>query len=280
MRLALRCLLFDLLQWRENKRMQCLFGLHLGYMLLIMAPVKRIINVLASTGSPWLFPFITTSPNCILILSLLSVLMVCDAPLLYHFQKYIVHRIGKSNWLKGQVLYIVITSFIFWTFTLAESIVLLGSKLELTEMWGKTINTIAQSNIGNAYALAFSIDYKLIISMKPLEATLLAFFLAMLVSIFLGLLILTLNIGANKNVGTVVALVLVAMQHFAYMANGYWFFYISPISWMSLRVVNFSVATTHMPDGKACIIVLLVLCIALIGISNKRVKNGALDLVI
>ena len=61
--------------------------------------------------TPYLFPFIMSDSNSVLLFTLGIVLLLCDAPFIEEDQPYIILRSGRKLWTLGQMLYMCIATF-------------------------------------------------------------------------------------------------------------------------------------------------------------------------
>ena len=97
--------IYNFYQWKGNVRVVCTFLLLLGYLFSILRPIREFCALVQEPCTPWVFPFITSEPTCVMLLMLLFILLLCDIPFLYPDQKYVLFRAGKKHWICGQVLY-------------------------------------------------------------------------------------------------------------------------------------------------------------------------------
>lgn len=272
------CCFFNLRQWRKNPRIICVFLLLFGYLFFITEPISRFCSYTNTNCNPWLFPFITSDANCVFILMVLLVILLCDAPFLYDYQKYLIIRTGKKIWIVSQIIYIAFVTFLYWLFIVLFSGLLMIPHLGLSAQWGSVISTYAQMNIGDIFQSFFAINYKILIAFEPFKALLISFLFAWLVGFFMGLVILYFNMFPRKSLGVVAAFTMILVQHFAYMASGYWVYQISPISWVSMSILNFSASHTGMPSAKYALTALLILIAGLTILIIKRMIKKSIDL--
>lgn len=269
----------DLYQWRKNPRIICVFLLALGYIYTIIEPIKSYASQIKTNCSPWILPFITSNADFVLILMLLFVVLVCDAPFLNSFQPYMILRSGKSPWIVGQIIYISMAALIYWVGIFLFCFISLLPTISLSNQWGTVLQTLAQTRAGSQIGMHFSIDYKIILNFSPVKAFLISLLLAWMVSVFIGLLIMCFNIFLNKSAGVIAAIILIFSQHFAYLCSGYWFYNISPISWISMSILNFSQGNTRMPSFDGALVKLLVLITILVVVIIKKTQRNSIDLI-
>lgn len=276
----LRSCFFNLLYWRRNIKISCVFIICFGYLFMILAPIKEFVTEVNGKITPWIFPFLTTDINNVLFFLILVVVLLCDVPLLFDYQKYVILRIGKIQWILGQIFYIFLVILLFWISIYLFSVIPFAFNISFSNSWGKILNTLSLTNITNELNISMDFNYKIINNFTPLKATLLSFLLSFLVSSLLGLIILYFNTYKIKMLGIIISIILIFTHHFAYLASGYWVYNISPISWISLTVLNTTSSRTNMPSINTAILILILLIIILTILIIRRMYRKALDLLI
>lgn len=274
----INCCRFNFFQWKRNPRVICVFLLIFGYVFCMIEPISKFSDHVGVHCTPWVFPFLTCDANSVLIVLILFVILLCDAPFLYQYQKYTIVRVGKTIWIRAQILYIAITALFFWLFVAAASVLSLLPNVVFSNEWGKVLGTLAQSPPGGAFRLSFSISYKIILEFSPVQAFLVAIFLAWFVSFLIGLIILYFNMSRQKSLGVVIAFALILMQHFAYMASGYWVYRVSPVSWMSMNLINFTLRQTEMPGFIYILVLLFFFSGAFVFLIVRKMRKKSIDL--
>ena len=81
-------------------------------------------------AAPWMLPALLGYNNgqWYMIAMLAFIFIICDAPFLNRQQQFVLQRVGKRQWISGQLLYLVVLSFLFavvtwlctWVFLLPE----------------------------------------------------------------------------------------------------------------------------------------------------------------
>lgn len=279
MKKIMTCCRFNFFQWKRNPRVICVLLLLLGYIYSVVEPISKFSGQAGVKCTPWIFPLITCDANSVLVFLILLVILLCDAPFLYPYQKYTIIRAGKTVWILAQMLYIAITALLFWMFVAISSALLLFPNITFSSEWGKVLGTLAQAPLGGASRLSFPIYYKLMLDFSPMQAFLTGMLLAWFVSFFLGLVILYFNMSRQKSLGIILAFVFILLQHFAYMASGYWVYKISPVSWLSMNLVNFTHRQTEMPGFLYVMVSLFFLCTFFVFLILKKMAKKSIDLV-
>ena len=260
----------------RNPRIICAVLLTFCYVYTITMPLANYCSITGSDCTIWLLPHITATPSCILILMSLFVIFVCDSPNLFTYQIYVISRSGKIRWIIGQLLYVAGSSAVFWITVVFSYVICLQPNISTSLGWGKMLRTIAfYPSVLNGKN-QFEIFLPIVNELSGIQAFALAFGLANLVSCFIGVIITAFNISFNKSFGVIAALLLIAFQHFTYLTSGYWAYNVSPISWVSLRVVNYSDRVNHMPSLDSVTIYLVIMIFILSIYIVLRIKNNAM----
>lgn len=96
-------------------------------------------------------PFIWTfgDAKSVLIISLTLLLLFADMPHLGNEVPLFLARIDRKIWMLGQILYLVMATFIFLIFILVSTIILSESMVYPANLWSDTAAVLGYSDIGN-----------------------------------------------------------------------------------------------------------------------------------
>lgn len=190
-------------KWGTNPRIYILFLVLGGFIYHVMQSFVSAAEMLETGITPWMLPFLCSDLYAGLYILLGFVLLFCDAPFVDRHQPYAIIRIGKSRWMAGQLLYIVMASFIYTLSIQMMAFISLFPVLSLEMDWGTFLYTISQIPIEEVNPL-IKIGYDVIVKYTPLNATLLSFLLIWLEGILIGFLLFAFNLHFKRTVGTVV----------------------------------------------------------------------------
>ena len=181
----------------------------------------------------WLLPHLLNNMLFQIMVVLGSVLIFCDAPFITAQTKDYLIRIGRKKWFWGQVGYIVMASFLYALGLLLVSILLLFPHLELTMEWGRVLNTLAESGDKGVFK-------DIIQNYKPITAMMFSLAAIIVNSIFVGTLIMAVNVYVQKSIGpTVGAVIAFSPYLLVRMARGGNLgYFISPPTWLGIRIYN------------------------------------------
>ncbi|HCC35528.1 MAG TPA: hypothetical protein DEQ02_07830 [Ruminococcaceae bacterium] len=242
-------------KWTYNPRIYIIIALMFCFMGLRMSSVAKFANAVGYSTTIWFFPYIGIDGFLSLVIPLGLILLFCDAPFIDAEHPLMIIRSGKKSWAYGQVLYIIIASAVFWILIFFLSIVFFFPNVEFSSAWGKVLGTLAQTDAGQAFGINM-LNYELQNEFTPLMAFGLSFLLYWLVGIFLGLLMLVLNLRFSRAVGAIVAVAFIVFDGFLSNILIPQLYYISPVSWLDLTYINFG-SGSFMPSFHYVLIFLL-----------------------
>lgn len=248
-------------KWATNPRIYLILLLLLGYGNAILSSIGTFCRESGYPVTPWVFPFFTAEPYSLLMLMLGVILLFCDAPFMESEQPYLVLRAGRMVWALGQILYIVAASALYFLTTLVSTIVLLLPHLSLDGGWGKVIQTLCKTGMGKQSGVVIPFDPTIPSVFSPYQAMLAAFLLAWLVGTLLGLLLFFVNLQVSRSAGVLCCVLLAVFPLFVRRSDTF-LHYFSPVSWVSLSVVDFT-GTTFFPSIQYVLIALLGLIVLL-----------------
>lgn len=227
--------------------------------------MRKVAEYLDTSVSIWIFPFLYSQFHTKLIYTLPVILLFCNAPFSDNNQVFVYTRVGRKKWLCGQMLYIVLAAAVYYFFLLIASLVSTVFIGEMSMEWGKTLQTLAVSNVALKVGCPFVDISSLIVDFfTPLQAIGFTFLVSWLCAIFLGLLIFFCNtVFKTKFIGTTISSALVVLS--VLVENGGYPFIIpySPVSWNTLDNIDVGGLTTN-PSFGYCIGVYLTLIAILI----------------
>lgn len=280
----LRIGLIGLRKWNSNLRVGAVFAVLLVYIFYIFSGVRLLCRDQDIAVTPWILSGIFTHQDNLTLLLMLPVLLFCDAPFLDIQSPYSVIRSGRHRWVLGQCLYVVFASMLYPLIIYAASLIFCLPNLSFSTKWGhilKMYSTTFTKEFGERYKATFMMSGTVMDAYTPVQATLLTFLLVMLVSVFLGLLILALNLRFRRVVGLAAASCFVFLDFFAAWFKeiqgplGSAVYFISPVSWCNLS--NFKNGIEVRPTLPYALIVLLVLDALLILLSVWQMKNREIE---
>ena len=214
----------NLRKWKSDYRVWCV-----GILLLIMTSIyvddlRKIVDYWNAPMPVWIYPFMYSQYHTKLIFTLPVVLLFCNAPFTDRNQTFVLMRSGRTKWLCGQVLYIIVASGIYYLFIIACSLIItLLSGGQFTMGWDKTLTAIAYAAGSDTLELApfVYVDNYVLTFFTPLLAMWFTFLMSWLGAIFLGVLTFALNlISQTRAVGVFASSFFVLFSSAVYKDGG------------------------------------------------------------
>ena len=170
-------------------------------------------------------------------------LLISDAPFRNRQQQFILLRVGKRDWMGGQLLYILFTSVAFTAVLWLLSWVFLLPNLEWGADWGPVLTTAAVAGGQFEYNVPLALSYGCMVSATPLEATLWVAGSMIVVCFLLGEMMVACNLWARKGIGAVVvagfSILPLVISVLAYAPRfTKQLLWISPVSWLDRSLMG------------------------------------------
>ena len=193
---------YNFRQWRRNPRVFITFAL--AFILCFLLSDKAVnfakdykTSMQIMEAFIWSFE----DSNSILLASLLLVFLFSDMPFITSGTPFYLMRISRKTWLSGQVLYIVLATFIYMLFILIATSLVCMSDSFVGNMWSETAAILGYSKAGSAVALPSIV--KTLEMNTPYQCMATIFLLMLLYSLLMALIMLTFNIRKGQLAGTV-----------------------------------------------------------------------------
>lgn len=261
----------NLRKWKTDYRIW-IIGLIAYVMILVYTDdMERIVRGLGTASPIWIFPFIYSQFHMKLIYTLPLVLLFCNAPFIDRNQTFVYMRSGRIKWLLGQMLYVTVSSGIYYLFLLIVSLlsaVAAGGEINLE--WGKALSVIANSDAAGRLGSPFvEASTTVITYFSPLNATWFTFILSWLCGTMIGLIIFFCNLlTKTRFLGIAVSSILVVLsalrENVNHLKNILLPF--SPISWTTLNNVDVGGLTKNPSFGYCASVYLIIIVLLTAGI--------------
>lgn len=244
----------NLRKWKTDYRIWTVGVLAFIMVCIYVDDIKKITIGLGEAQPIWIYPFLYSQFHTKLIFVLLLVLLFCNAPFIDSNQAFVYMRSGKKKWLCGQILYVFLSSGIYFIFLLIASLlcsVAVGEKID--SEWGRTLTTIANTDAAWNYGVPFiSVSKFTLIYFTPVNGIWFTFLLSWLCGVVIGLIIFLCNIITNtKYLGITVSSVVIVLS--ALVDKGFSnILFFSPVSWITLDKVDVGGMTTN-PSFTYCV---------------------------
>ena len=240
-------------KWTGNKRILMILILMLFFTRVYTKNVVILAINMGKTISPWLLPFLLNRRYMKIIYLILVVFIFCDAPFIDTNQPYVFLRCNRNIWSIGQVLYIIIGSFIMVTMLFVSTIIVNIRYIRWDSTWGDVISYASVTNVLANMGLSndtIGFSGKIVKYFSPLQAIAFTTLLLWMSFMLIGLIIYVINIITRSQLlGILTVSFLVMLSSGVDMLPGsikeraIWF---SPFSWNTLNNIKVT-ATSELP---------------------------------
>ena len=197
---------YNFRMWRGNLRIVLTFLLAFIFCFLLSDKVATFAYSVRSTTQAF-EPFIWTfgDPNSVLMISLLLVLLFSDIPYLDAGAPYYLVRMRRRTWALGQVIYVLIATFIFVAFIFLVTTVICMNNSFIGNMWSETAAILGYSGAGSEIVLPALV--RTLEMSRPYHCAETIFLLMLGYTLVLSLLMLLAKIRRGKAAGIVAAFI-------------------------------------------------------------------------
>lgn len=239
-------------------RMMAVFIVSVLTMDTFLAPIRLYCRDAKETVSQWGFALIWNNKYVGLCFLLIYIFAVSNFPENREKERYVIARIGVSNWVRVQALYLLTFGWIYVAFLYIIQNLLLVDVMEYSSDWSSGWKQLVNSDITAYYNIYITIPRRIISNYSPIQANILVFLIMGLLLGMLGMLIMWLNFY-SKSAGTLTASAVVFMS---LASQRYIRLYrYSPLNWIQLDI-HYSILNPERPR-QGYIFTMLILLTAL-----------------
>lgn len=136
-------------RWKKNP--QIILAFCLAFIVSFLLSDKVLVfakehDTILQMAEPFIWTF--GDAQSVLIISLLLLLLFADMPNLGNDVPLFLVRIDRKVWVLGQILYLILATFLFLCFILLSTCILASSQAFVANMWSDTAAVLGYSNIG------------------------------------------------------------------------------------------------------------------------------------
>lgn len=211
--------------WRSNYHVLASFLLGAGICLKNCHGYLSFSNGIGS--SVQIFePYIIIGSRTPFLMGILlgNLLLLSDAPFISSVSKYELLRTGYKKWFRSQIMYIFLSCFLYllYILILTSALALICSNAYIRNEWSNAMDMVAIKQTELVIVkYAFSFDFpELVLAVSPVSAAILTLIFNWLYMVFLGLIILMVNLLLNTHYGWVPAAVIHIIGYIAYANSG------------------------------------------------------------
>ncbi len=211
-------------------------------LLIMLVFVHSYTNGLSSfcdyvniKSSPWIFPFLYTQYYVKLLFFFPLILIFSNAPFVDNNELYVIIRSGRIKWSIAQILYIIISTAIYFFLVILFSIIFNLNIICITDEWGKVLNTLANTDAADQFNIGFKPDKNIINLFSPIQAMWFTFLHSWISGIILGLIIFLFNM-IFKGFGTFISSIVLVFSAIA--SKELSLVKYSPVTWSTLNYLH------------------------------------------
>lgn len=238
--------------------------------------VKNILSFSEAVNYPvsiWIFPFLFQHVYIQFIYGISSVYFFSTVPFFQYSQLYTVVRQGRTRWMLGKCLRILLASIFLVLIDFLISVVILLPNIEITSDWGKVLYSLAMTDAVVEYNIKIPIPYSLINGYTAGEATMKTLLILFLVTMIIGFIMFVFSMIWSKlasvTLGTIVAVLTIVVANMYRQVNQ--ITYLSPLSWSNLLLIDGTICSVH-PEFWEVVCVSVVICIVCVYVLYRKVK--------
>lgn len=206
------------------------------YIRSMTEPIMEFSRVVDMKISPCLFPIYMNDWIFPIIILLLYVTLICDAPFKKNGYLFWVARTGKLCWMIGQIAflatYAIAYTFVVWMITIINLI----PRISYEKDWGKVIMTLTRTDASQQFNVNI-MNATVVENYTVIEATMKTIILMSLVLWLIGMIIFMFNYVFKNHIGVVMAVIIIFfdLAIFNLFSEAYYKF--SPVSLMKISVL-------------------------------------------
>ena len=253
--------LYQMRRLLTSSRMALLMMLLCLFAVLYAAPVAEFAaSHQRKVSAIGVLPVITSDLLSQMILMMGVVLMFSDAPFLDHNQLYLLMRSDRSTWALGQVMYIVVSSLLYFLVAVSICWLFMIPYIEFSADWGKIWMTLANQTENEVSMLVHT---RVLGQYTVAEAGAFSLLLGWLASSVIGCEIFLVNAVSRTKIGLVLGAAQTVMG--ITIVNSlldYKLHMFSPLSLSNLRLIDRSGLAKGYPSlGYAVVALLLTVAV-------------------
>lgn len=263
---SLRICMQNIRKWGSNARVKMCLVLAVLFVFTYTSGLRMLASNLHTDMHPWIFPFLFTHQYKKVTFMLPLLFIFCDAPFIDANQTYVILRTNRRSWSVGQLLYIIIGSFLYSLVLLASTIICNIGYIKWGMTWGTVLGTAGPGGGLTALKQSMSTVYVSNIIIRyytPLQAMFFAFLLMWMSFIIIGLIVYVMNVLTRTQMaGTLMAGFLILMSVVADIRSQLTF--LSPISWNSLNKIDVAHTTSFPGIGFVLLVYSIMISVLII----------------
>lgn len=263
-----------------NSKICIFFFVFLIYAWSFERPYLQFISEKGYHISWCIFPFCMTSYSILSFFYFGVIFINSDVPFMQQTNMYHVIRMGRKQWVLGQIGGILIRSVFLTVISIIVSVLPVIGHIEFSNNWGKVIYTLASSRHMEKFYMEndveFIFPYEALQDFNPLELMGLVLLLCILILTFLGIAMFMLSLFGGKLWAVLGGFFIVFLLFFVENTPGYNRITIArfvPVYWLELALSSTPSSGYYRMPSVTYMLIFLILSILAISLIICRKIN-------
>lgn len=272
---AVRICMQNIRKWVGNRRILMCIAMTTLLVYSYTKDLSVLCNYMGQKMNPWIFPFLFAFRYMRIVFMIPVVFIFCDAPFVDTNQTYIMLRTKRNIWSMGQILYIIVSSFLYTLFHLLLTIIFNIQYMQWGTTWGDVLGNAGTSGIMvnlNIRYTTVGISASIIRYFTPAQAMFFSFILMWLSFIFIGMLIYAINILTKSKGISIIVMGFLILLNAVVEGKPYWCKF-SPLSWNYIGCIDVGGRTQYPTITYVlCMYILMIVIFGIIAVAagNRR----------
>lgn len=272
---AVRICMQNIRKWVGNRRILMCIAMTTLLVYSYTKDLSVLCNYMGQKMNPWIFPFLFAFRYMRIVFMIPVVFIFCDAPFVDTNQTYVMLRTKRNIWSMGQILYIIVSSFLYTLFHLLLTIIFNIQYMQWGTTWGDVLGNAGTSGIMvnlNIRYTTVGISASIIRYFTPAQAMFFSFILMWLSFIFIGMLIYAINILTKSKGISIIVTGFLILLNAVVEGKPYWCKF-SPLSWNYIGCIDVGGRTQYPTITYVlCMYILMIVIFGIIAVAagNRR----------
>ena len=272
---AVRICMQNIRKWVGNRRILMCIAMTTLLVYSYTKDLSVLCNYMGQKMNPWIFPFLFAFRYMRIVFMIPVMFIFCDAPFVDTNQTYIMLRTKRNIWSMGQILYIIVSSFLYTLFHLLLTIIFNIQYMQWGTTWGDVLGNAGTSGIMvnlNIRYTTVGISASIIRYFTPAQAMFFSFILMWLSFIFIGMLIYAINILTKSKGISIIVTGFLILLNAVVEGKPYWCKF-SPLSWNYIGCIDVGGRTQYPTITYVlCMYILMIVIFGIIAVAagNRR----------
>lgn len=260
-------------RWWSNKKNWLVIAASLLFSAYTYLPLTKLTMFFHGKIPPVAFVFYMSFFQMLVLQGGVSTLMYADFYGEDEFTLWSIQRVGRIRFLTSQMIYIILVSAIYVSFLVILSWLFTIPVIGIHNKWGKILKTLGSSDLMkmsevSGVTMTYGFSSMIMDTLTPYGALGFSALFMWLTTIFIGFIQLFSSVLFTRMTGIIICGVFIAMTLFSmfsgFITLGKWLFFISPLSWNNISVLDWY-KTGTMPSWQYGVI-FLVTSILIMGV--------------